>query len=276
MIDAHFHVWDANRRDHSWLSAVPMLEKCYDIRDYTKEADRVGLKGAILIQVLNDADETNEFLSIAHSSAFVRGVVGWIDLRAPDVAERIGALKESEHGKWLVGVRHLIENEDVFFLQQPEVLRGLEAVASNGLVFDFMGRPEQLASAHCALEHCESLRMVLDRAGKPDLSDLNAHEWKKTVEALANTGRVVAKFAGFANEAGPEWSLEDIQPAVDVLLETFGPSSILFGSDWPVCLAVANLDELMALNHACFRALTTSEMNDVMGENARRFYQLSA
>jgi L-fuconolactonase len=125
------------------------------------------------------------------------------------------------------------------------------------------------------LERCEELRIVLDRAGKPVLDDLSAFDWDEHVVAMAKTGRVSAKFAGLANEAGPHWSPAAIQPVVDFLLDALGPTSLLFGSDWPVCLMVASFDEVLALTRECFRGLEPSELRDVLGGNARRVYGLA-
>jgi L-fuconolactonase len=270
-------VWDASRRDHAWLSAVPTLEKRYDVADYEKEAQRLGIQGAILIQVLNDVEETKEFLEIARGSTLVRGVVGWVDLAARDVDDQLAELQDSSGGDLLVGVRHLLEGEaDPRFLERPEIVRGLHAVARRGLVFDFMGRADQLASARRVLERCDDLRMVLDRAGKPDLSDLSAYGWDENLRAMATTQRVAAKFAGMANEAGANWSPGTLQPTVDFVIDVLGPSSVMFGSDWPVCLAVATLDEVVELSRDVFSGLTLSEWNTVFEENARRVYRLTA
>jgi L-fuconolactonase len=276
VIDSHFHVWDSEVRDHAWLSAAPTLERRYEIERYEHEADQLGFDGAVLVQVLNDADETREFLAVADASPLVQGVVGWVDLAAPDVDEQLAVLQLSQNGRYLVGVRHLLEGEvDADFLERPAVYRGLCALARRGLIFDFMGRTDQLASARRVLERCEELRIVLDRAGKPVLDDLSAFDWDEHVVAMAKTGRVSAKFAGLANEAGPHWSPAAIQPVVDFLLDALGPTSLLFGSDWPVCLMVASFDEVLALTRECFRGLEPSELRDVLGGNARRVYGLA-
>lgn len=277
MIDSHFHVWDASERDHSWLEAAPTLEKRYDISRYEGEARRLDIEGALLIQVLNDIEETREFLDIAADSDLVQGVVGWVDLTAPDVDDQLAALQESSTGRFLVGVRHLLEGEnDPGFLERADVVRGLRALARRDLVFDFMGRPDQLTSARRVLEGCDDLKMVLDRAGKPDLSDLSAFGWDENLRAMANTGRVAAKFAGLANEAGLNWSPRAVQPTVDFLLEVLGTSSVIFGSDWPVCLAVATFDDVVELTRSVFSRLTIAETREVLHDNVLRIYGVSA
>ncbi len=277
MIDSHFHVWDAQARDHSWLAAAPTLAKRYEITRYEDEARRLGIDGSVLIQVLNDIDETKEFLAIAGASDVVRGVVGWVDLTARDVDDRLAALQESRHGHLLVGIRHLLEGEaDTGFLERSDVIRGLRSLARRGLVFDFMGRADQLTSARRVVERFEDLRMILDRAGKPDLSNLQAYDWEENIRAMAKTKRVAAKIAGMANEAGPNWRQDDLQPTVDFLLESLGTSRVMFGSDWPVCLAVATFDDVVELTRGLCSGLTLSEVREVVHENAHRWYRLES
>ncbi len=230
MIDAHFHLWDASTRPHEWLREVPNLESRYSLAQYEQLAHEHGIDAGILVQVLNDADETREFLAIAADSPLVAGVVGWLDIEAPDVLEQIAELREAPGGSFLVGVRHLVEQEtDPDYFSRRSVLNGLRAVAASGLVFDLMARASQLSGAFGAIEQCDDLIVVLDRAGKPNPRDLDANGWRKNVAAFAKTGRVVAKVAGLANEVGANWTRAALGPVVDELLENFGPKALLFG-----------------------------------------------
>ncbi len=52
--------------------------------------------------------------------------------------------------------------------------------------------------------------------------------------ALAARPNVVCKLSGLVTEAAQDWSLDDLRPYADHLLEVFGPERLLFGSDWPV------------------------------------------
>jgi L-fuconolactonase len=275
IVDSHFHVWDAATRRHDWLELAPKLERRYTIGQYEALARENSVEGAVLVQVLNDADETLEFLDAAFESPVVSAVVGWVDLEAPDVSQRLLALQESRHGDLLVGVRHLVEAEsDPHFLERPSVRRGLDAVARSGLVFDLLVRPHQLASALRAVRSCEGLRVVLDHAGLPDLADLNAYAWSFNVGELAATGRVACKLSGFVTEVSPATSSAAVREVVSFLVETFTTRAVLFGSDWPVCLQAASFGDVLSLARASVPELNLVELEDVFGENARRWYRM--
>jgi L-fuconolactonase len=274
-VDAHVHIWDRATRDHSWLDSQPQLAHRYSIEQYAELAAACGVEQAVLVQVLADVDETREFLAIAAVHDAVAGVVGWVDLEAPDVSEELARLREGPGGDLLVGVRHLVEGEsDPAFLERPTVLRGLEAVAGAGLVYDLLVAPHQLPAALAAVRHVESLQAVLDHAAKPIIANGPSEPWMGLVAALAETGRVACKVSGLVTEAGSGWSPEMIQPFVDHLVEAYGPERLLFGSDWPVCNAVAALDEVVALVNALIEGLAPEERLAVLSGNARRVYGL--
>jgi len=275
ILDSHFHVWDASQGGHDWLEGAPNLAPCYTVAQYEATARANDVEGAVLVQVRNDAAETLEFLELASQSTLVNGVVGWINLEAPDVNDHLTALQESPHGSLLVGVRHLVEGEsDPQYLERDSVQRGLSAVAASGLVFDLLVRPRQLASALRAVRACEDLRVVLDHAGFPNVTDLDQDAWATNVGELAQTGRVACKLSGFVTELGSRGSDVHVRATVSFLVETFTTRSLLFGSDWPVCLQVAPFEEVLTLARVSVADLSTSEREDVFGENARRWYQV--
>jgi L-fuconolactonase len=277
ILDAHFHVWDASQGGHEWLEGTPTLARRHTVGEYEAIAHANGVEGAILVQVRNDAAETFEFLDLAKESTMVSGVVGWVDLEAPDVVEQLAALRESPYGHLLVGVRHLVEAEsDPHYLERDSVRRGLAAVAASGLVFDLLVRPRQLSSALHAVRNCEGLKVVLDHAGFPNVTDLDQESWSANVRGLARTGQVACKLSGFVTELGSRGSEAHVLRASEFLVEIFTTRSLLFGSDWPVCLQVASFEEVLRLARASLVNLLPSELHDVFGENARRWYQINS
>jgi L-fuconolactonase len=274
-VDAHFHVWDASDGAHDWLESAPTLGPRYTLAQYEATALASGVTSAILVQVLNDTAETLSFLDLAYGSALVSGVVGWVDLASPEVVSQLASLRQSAHGDLLVGVRHLVEGEsDPRYLERDDVQRGLAAVAASGLVFDLLVRPHQLASALRAVRSCEGLRVVLDHAGFPNVADLDQDAWASNVADLARTGRVACKFSGFVTEPGSREVDANLHGVATYLVDTFTTRSLLFGSDWPVCLQVASFDDVLELAQTSLFDLAPSELDDVFGENARRWYQV--
>jgi L-fuconolactonase len=278
-VDAHVHIWDVTTRDHSWAGeADPRLGRTFAPAELAGLADAAGVDALVLVQVLNSQDESAEFLDLADRDAFGRpcSVVGWVDLEASDVAERIAELGEGPGGARLAGIRHLVQAEPAGYLDRPQVRRGLAAVRDAGLVYDLLVRAWQLPEAVRAMQAVEGLQVVLDHGAKPPFSEGDAAlaRWRDGIEALATNPRISCKISGLVSEAGEHWSAEQIRPASDHLLACFGPHRCLAGSDWPVSSAVATYDQVWALAESLLSSLTPDERAAVLDRNARRVYRL--
>ncbi|MFZ1063228.1 MAG: amidohydrolase family protein [Acidimicrobiales bacterium] len=273
IVDTHFHVWDAALGTHGWLDNVPSLDRRYTLAQYERTARESGVSRSVLVQVIHDVTETAHFLELAHDSELVGGVVGWIDLEAPDVSETLASLRASPYGRYLVGLRHLVEGEvEPAFLERDTVQRGLAAIAASGLTFDLLVRPQQLASALRAVRACEGLTVVLDHAGFPNYDDLDENGWRTNVAELARTGRAACKLSGFVTELKSREQRENLRNVVSFLIDTFTTRSLLFGSDWPICLQAATFKDVLLLVQDSLSELTSWELDDVLGGNALRWY----
>src|SRR5206468_7310546 len=126
----------------------------------------------ILVQTVGDLGESAEFLAVAGANdGLIRGVVGWVDLAAPDVTDQIDALREGPGGARLVGIRHQVQDEpDPGWLARPEVIRGLRAVADAGLAYDLLVLVPQLAAARDVVAALPQARFVLDHLAKPPIA----------------------------------------------------------------------------------------------------------
>ncbi len=243
LVDAHHHVWDLARRPHPWLGEPghEALRRPFGIDDLRRDAAR-GLAGravtsTVLVQCLPSVAETEDLLALAGADPLVGAVTGWVDLTAPDVGEVLDRLVEGPGGGALRGIRHLVQAEaDPAWLLRPDVGRGLRAVAERGLVYELLVRPHQLPAAAALAARLPQLRLVLDHAGKPDVAGGDLRAWSAGLRGLAGAGQVVCKVSGLVTEADHQrWRLADLVPVWDVLMTTFGPQRLAFGSDWPVC-----------------------------------------
>ncbi len=234
-----------------------------------------GIDATVLVQVLNDIDETAEFLAVAGKSELIKGVVGWVDLTAPDVAVHLDRLSSGPGGDRLVGIRHLVEPEpDPEWLTRPDVLAGLRAVRDAGLVYDVLTRPHQLPAALAAVRAVPDMVFVLDHLSKPDIAGGVLEPWATHLAALAAEPNVVAKVSGLVTEAGPQWTVDSLRPCVDAALEAFGPDRLMAGSDWPVCLLAASYDEVFGAASELVAGLSGAERDQVLGGTAERVYRL--
>ena len=150
IVDAHHHLWDPARRDYPWMTgAFAPLRRPIGLNDLRAVTEPAGVTATVVVQAAATEEETLELLRAAElSHGLVAAVVGWVDLTAPDVAERIAALREAPGGDRLAGIRHNVHDEpDPEWLEREDVRRGLRAVADAGLAYDLLLFPEHLAPA---------------------------------------------------------------------------------------------------------------------------------
>ncbi len=275
-IDAHHHVWDLAVRDQPWLddAALTPIRRRFGIDDFAAAAAG-GVDGSIVVQTVADIGETQELLDLADTVSLVRGVVGYVDVTAPDVGEQLDRLVASPSGAWLVGIRSLVQEEpDPDWLVRPMVLAGLREIARRDLVYDLLIRSDQLDAAARAARAVDG-RFVLDHLAKPDIAFGGWAPWATGLATLATCENVAAKLSGLVTEANwTTWSVADLQPYVDHALEAFGPGRLLFGSDWPVCLLAASYEQVVAAAHELIGPLALEERTSILGGTANAIYRL--
>ncbi|MGN6609834.1 MAG: amidohydrolase family protein [Jatrophihabitans sp.] len=275
-VDAHHHVWDLAVRDQPWTAEIPALRRSFSLDDLEPELARAGIGSSVVVQTVCVAAETPELLELAEHSRALAGVVGWVDLTAVDVHEQLDRLRTLPGGTTLVGVRHQVQDEpDPAWLCRADVQRGLTAVADAGLAFDLLVRPHQLAAALSTVRAIPHLRFILDHAGKPVRGDAASASWRESIEQLAALGNVCVKLSGLVTEAGAGWTVDRLRPVADHLSQCFGPSRVMFGSDWPTCLAVATYAQVVEAAQSFVAELTSAESDAVFGGTARRWYGLA-
>lgn len=242
-VDAHHHLWDPAEGGYGWLAGEGLapLRRAFGPEDLAS-AVTPEVTATIVVEADASHRETVRLLATATSDRLVTGVVGWVDLLAPDVDEVLAALREGHGGPALVGVRHQVQAEpDPQWLARPDVHRGLAAVARHGLCFDVVLRPQHLPAAVVAARAVPELRLVLDHLGKPAVAAAEHDAWRRAMAPLAAEPATTAKVSGLVTEADwRSWQPGDLLAYVATALEVFGPDRLMFGSDWPVCTLAAN------------------------------------
>ncbi|MGW1552624.1 amidohydrolase family protein [Streptomyces sp. NPDC002346] len=277
-IDAHQHVWDLSVRDQDWITGPELapLRRDFTLDDLRPQAAAAGVDATVLVQTICVREETPEYLALAAADPLVAGVVGWTDLTSPAVADALAALRALPGGDRLVGIRHQVQGEDEDdWLLRPDVGRGLAAVASAGLAYDLVLRPEQLPSAVAVARQRPELTFVLDHLGQPPIRPRRPDTWAADLAALARLPNTVAKLSGLVTEADRHtWSPADLRPFVSVALEAFGPERLMFGSDWPVCTLAAEYEQVVAVGRELVADLSEHERTAVFAGTAARVYGL--
>lgn len=276
-VDAHHHVWQPALRRHEWLDEPELapLRRDFTLADLAPLAATAGIGATVLVQVIADLDETREFLALAAASDLVAGVVGWVDLTSPAVADDLAALVAGPGGHKLVGIRHLVQSEsDPHWLARPDVGRGLAALGAAGLRYDLLTLPRQLPAAVTAVRANPEVTFVLDHLSKPPIASGAREPWASEVRRLAAEPNVYCKLSGLVTEAAAGWTVADLRPYAETVLEAFGPARVMFGSDWPVCLLAATYAEVVAAAEALVDGLPAEQRTEVFGGTARRAYAL--
>ncbi|MER7082056.1 L-fuconolactonase [Saccharopolyspora kobensis] len=278
-VDTHHHLWDLDVRDQPWITGPEMEPLRRDFRpaDLQAALKGSGVDATVLVQTVSDPDETPEMLVLADSVDRIAAVVGWVDLTARDVRERIGRLQTHPSGGWLKGIRHQVEGEpDPDWLVRPDVLNGLAAVEDAGLVYELLVRTEQLPAAIKAVGQFPQLTFVLDHCAKPPVASGELQPWADRIRALAAHPNVVCKLSGLVTE--DDWARQpdpvSLQPYVDVVLEAFGPRRLMFGSDWPVCLLAAEYGQVIDVARRLTSGLDDRHRTAVFDANAREVYDI--
>ncbi|TCL77341.1 MULTISPECIES: amidohydrolase family protein [unclassified Curtobacterium] len=270
IIDAHHHLWDPADRPYPWMDdSVAPIRRRFDVEDLRAATQDTGVTRTIVVQAVHDPDETAWLLEQPRP---VAGVVGWVDLTAPDVADRIAAVRALPGGDRLVGIRHLAQDEpDPGWLGRPDVARGVRVLAGSGLVFDLLVRAREHSAALALVDAVPDASFVLDHAGKPSI-DTGDPAWRGRMADFAARPNVTCKVSGLLTEAGPDWRDRPVDRYVRAVVEQFGPERSLFGSDWPVSTLATGYAEVVQRTTDALADLSTTEHDAVFGGTAERIY----
>ncbi len=276
-VDAHHHIWDLSVREQSWMVGPELdpIRRNFSVDDLAPQAAAADITATVLVQTVGLVDETVEFLEVAASNDLVAGVVGWVDLTAPDVADALAGLLARPDGSYLKGIRHQVHDEpDVNWLLREDVQRGLAAVADAGLVYDLLTKQPHLPAAIQTARALPDLTFVVDHISKPVIGE-PLDPWATDLRQLAALPNVTCKLSGMVTEASwTDWRPSDLQPYADVVLDAFGPTRVMFGSDWPVCLLAATYPDVVETAETLTATLTPSDREAVFSTTATRTYNL--
>jgi L-fuconolactonase len=273
-IDAHQHFWIYNPAEYDWIDdSMAALRRDFLPEDLKPEMESAGFDGSVAVQVRQTLEETRWLLELAERSPSIRGVVGWVDLRSPDVRSQLKALAQNPK---LVGVRHIVQSEpDDRFLLQPEFLRGVSVLEEFDLAYDILIYTKHLPLAAEFVERFPRQRFVLDHMAKPPIRTGKMGSWAEGIKRLAEFPNVFCKLSGLVTEADwQHWRPGQIVPFLDVAFASFGPDRLMIGSDWPVCLVAASYTRALQVVKTYLLAQKPECRDAVLGGNAQRFWRL--
>ena len=271
-IDAHFHCWQLSRGDYGWLTpALAPIYRDVAVEDWLAQAQPLGVQGGVVVQAAATEAETHFLLQQADAHASVLGVVGWVDLLAPDAVERITAL--AQHPK-LKGLRPMLQDiADPDWILQDALTPALQTMQQCGLVFDALVKPLHLPRILALAQRHPGLAMVIDHAAKPDIAAGQWQPWADDLAHIATQTSAVCKLSGVLAEAGPQPSPGAAQRWCEHVLKSFGPQRVLWGSDWPVLELASDYTRWWQDVQVVLQNLSDAERAAVLGGNAQRVYR---
>jgi L-fuconolactonase len=274
-IDAHQHFWTYQPARDGWITdEMSILKRDFLPEDLLPELGSAGIEGCIAVQADQSEEETRFLLGLADKHPTILGVVGWVDLRAPDIAERLARFRRF---KSLCGFRHIVQAElDDRFMLQADFRRGISCLAQFDFTYDILIYPRQLRTAIALVEAYPEHRFVVDHAAKPEIRSGKLQPWGQLMHELAAAPNVFCKLSGLITEADwTRWKSIDLKPYLDIVFEAFGPQRLLFGSDWPVCLLAGNYSQVVSLLSSYLKGRPREEQAAIFGGNAARVYRLN-
>jgi L-fuconolactonase len=274
-IDAHQHFWVYDPSEYSWIDdSMASIRRDFLPADLKPDLERSGFDGTVAVQVRQTLEETRWLLELAASASYIKGVVGWVDLRSAQVQSQLESFAQNPK---LVGIRHIVQSEpNDQFLLQPDFLRGIAALGEFDLAYDILIYPKHLPVAAEFVRRFPDQRFVLDHLAKPPIKSGEIHSWALGIRELASLPNVFCKLSGLVTEADwRHWTPAHFLPYLDTAFECFGPERLMIGSDWPVCTVAASYSQAVDIVKNYLSNFTEEVREAVLGGNATRFWKLA-
>jgi L-fuconolactonase len=304
---AREHRWLMGGQAWATDDELARLRRSFTLADLAPLAAEAGVTGTVVIQTAAEPWETPDLLALAGgrdpyaasgqargdgpptgggpvgsgrdqaapAGGLLAGVVGWIDLATPAVADAVAGLRALPGCEFLCGIRHpVLAEPDPGWLARPAVLRGLRALAAEGLGFDLVTLPHQLPAAVTAARSVPELTFVLDHLGGPPAGSdrgATAGPWASAIRRLAALPNVTCKVSGAHTSPA---RASGLRPYYETVLAAFGPGRLMFGSDWPVSTLAAAYRQVCGVYRELTAELSAAEQDAIFERTARRVYRL--
>ena len=273
-IDSHHHFWKYGAEEYPWISDdMAALRRDFLPDDLRQEIAHADIDGVVSVQARQTIGETEWLLSLAERNPFIKGVVGWVPLADAGVAKVIEKFAANPR---LKAVRHVVQGEpDDRFILGADFNRGVSALKDFGLVYDILILERHLPPTIEFVDRHPKQVFVLDHIAKPRIKDNVIEPWRKNIRELARRENVFCKVSGMVTEADwKTWNEVQLRPYFDAVLEAFGPKRLMFGTDWPVCLAATGYARWVELVNRFANGLSADEREWLFGKTAVQAYRL--
>jgi L-fuconolactonase len=277
-IDSHHHIWDLNVRPQTWMQGDELkpISRTILMNELEPELEKANIDYTVIVQTVPNPDETPEFLDLSLSHPKICAVVGWLDLESKDIRPQLEKYLRHPGSKNLVSIRDLAQDKaDPNWLIRRDVIENIHRISEYGLTFDILTRPPQLAAAVEMVKHSPNNTFVLDHISKPFIGKNEMQPWADQISEIASFENVSVKVSGLFTEANwNNWNTQTFRPYFDHILNSFTPSRMMFGSDWPVCLLAATYSQTIDLMEEFTKDFSQTEKESFWSGTVKRSYRL--
>ena len=273
-IDSHIHFWKYHPVKEAWITDdMKVIQRDFLPKDIAPILQVNNIDGCIAVQADQSETETHFLLQLADENDFIKGVVGWIDLKDPNLDERLDYFSQF---KKLKGFRHIVEAEaDSDFLLNEDFCRGIGKLAKYNFAYDILVSSEQLKSVVEFVSKFPKQKFVIDHLAKPNIKNADFLIWENEIKAIAKYPNVHCKVSGLVTQADwNRWVIDDFTYCLDVVTTSFGMERLLFGSDWPVSLLASAYEKSTAIIQEYYKRFSLQEKEGLWGKNTMLFYDL--
>jgi L-fuconolactonase len=235
--------------------------------------EETGFDGCIAVQASQTETENSFLLSLAHQNNFIKGIVGWVDLQAKDIIDRLDHYSQFQKIK---GFRHILQDEpDIDFMLRPSFIDGISKLNQYGFTYDILIYPDHLPNAFTLAKSFPNQLFVIDHLAKPNIKKQEIENWSKQIRKIAVLENVFCKVSGMVTESDwNNWKQENFTPYLDTVLDAFGIERLMYGSDWPVCTLSSSYQNTFRIVREYFSKLSLTEQQQFFGGNVTSFYNL--
>jgi L-fuconolactonase len=274
-VDTHLHFWDLRTyHRHDWLQKKPAIYRSFLPPDLKPDFDECAVDLGVIVEAARDSHALNLWwLRLTEEYDFLGAVIVGSRLDQDDLPEW---LDEYSHHAAMRGVRSHPAGRPAEWPEQPETRRALRELTRRDLVLELLVEHDAFEAVSRLASQHPSLRIVVNHGGVPPFREGSLSRWARGMTLLAANPNVFLKYSSLLYYSGPDPSRHRLQPAVDVMLETFGPQRMLWGSNWPVELLAGSYKEAFRWSLLCVDSLSQHERAALFGGNAIKVYRIDS
>lgn len=277
LIDSHVHFWDTNTLDYPWLAEIDLLNTDHLPASVPASGKNWEMHKLVFVQAdcLPEQGIQEAGWVASLDDQRVAGIVAFAPLENGDSVQ--AQLEQLQAIPEVKGIRRLIQSEAMGFSIQNRFIEAVQLLPDYGFTFDICVKHHQLPDVIELVKQCPQTSFVLDHTGKPDIANGAIDNWQQHITRLATFENVMCKLSGMVTEAHHEtWSLDDLRPYSEHVLNSFGAQRLMFGSDFPVVKLASDYETWMQTAFNLTGDLNDNEKDMIFYHNAQRFYELSS